>query len=90
MEKPAQPVKTKGSDSAQARIPPDTSSHYVNRRAEELLKRYSGTRERRQRIAEQMYEASQYQLMLAKFKKHRVAVVSFYLLVVLYSRGGFC
>lgn len=84
MEKPDQPVKTKGSDSAQARIPPDTSSHYVNRRAEELLERYSGTRERRQRIAEQMYEASQYQLMLAKFKKHRVAVVSFYLLVVLY------
>ncbi len=62
----------------------DPSRHYVDRRSQELLKRYHGTRERRQKTAERMGEASQYQLMLARFKKHRVATVSVYLLAVLY------
>lgn len=62
----------------------DSPNHYVNRRAQELLKRHTGTRDRRQKTAERMGEASQYQLMLAKFKKHRVAAVSAYLLVLLY------
>ncbi len=60
------------------------SPHYVDRRAKELLKRYQGTREYRQKTAEWLGEASQRQLMLAKFKKHRVARVSLYLLAVLY------
>ena len=62
----------------------DASQHYVDRRSKELLKRYRGTRERRQKKAEQLAEASQYQLMLAQFKKHRVAWVCLYLLVLLY------
>lgn len=62
----------------------DASQHYVDRRSKELLKRYRGTRERRQKKAEQLAEASQYQLMLAQFKKHRVAWVCLYLLALLY------
>ena len=49
-----------------------------------MLKRYRGTRERRQKKAEELAEASQYQLMLAQFKKHRVAWVCLYLLALLY------
>lgn len=67
--------------------PPMTTTaanHYVHQRSQKLLERYRGTRERRRAIAERMEEASQYQLMYAKFKKHRVARVSFYLLIVLY------
>lgn len=60
------------------------SQGYVERRSQELLKRYRGTRERRQKKAEQLAEASQYQLMLAQFKKHRVAWVCLYLLALLY------
>jgi peptide/nickel transport system permease protein len=59
--------------------------HYVNRRAQELLKRHTGTRERRQKTAERMGEASQYQLMLGKFTKHRIATVCLYLLAILYA-----
>src|SRR5258707_11423474 len=62
----------------------EPSEHYVNRRSGELLRRYRGTRERRQRVAEQLLEASQYGLMAAKFKKHRLAVISLYLLIALY------
>jgi len=62
----------------------DASQNYVDRRSKELLKRYRGTRERRQKKAEQLAEASQYQLMLAQFKKHRVAWVCLYLLAFLY------
>lgn len=67
----------------------DRSHHYVDRRSKELLKRYQGTRERRQKTAERLGEASQYQLMLAKFKKHRVARVSLYLLAILYGMAIF-
>jgi peptide/nickel transport system permease protein len=62
----------------------EPSEHYVNRRSGELLRRYRGTRQRRQRTAEHLLEASQYGLMVAKFKKHRLAVISFYLLVAMY------
>lgn len=62
----------------------DVSDHYVDRRSKELLERYRGTRKQRQEIAERMDEASQLQLMIARFKKHRLATVSFYLLIVLY------
>ena len=60
------------------------SEHYVNRRSGELLRRYRGTRARRQKVAEQMLEASQYGLMLAKFKKHRLALISFWVLASIY------
>src|SRR5579859_3374175 len=68
-------------------LPPkaaEASDSYVNRRSGELLKRYRGTRARRQEMAEHLLEASQYELMLVKFRKHKLAVVSFYLLVALY------
>ena len=61
-----------------------SADHYVERRGQELRQRYQGTREQRKKIAEQMDEASQYQLMLAKFKKHRVATISLVVLVLLY------
>src|SRR5215211_5880945 len=67
----------------------DASQHYVDRRSKELLKRYQGTRERRQKKAEELAEASQYQLMLAQFKKHRVAWVCLYLLAILYVMAIF-
>lgn len=62
----------------------DATERYVDRRSSELLRRYRGTRTRRQRTAERLQEASQYGLMVAKFKKHRLATISFYLLVVMY------
>ena len=61
-----------------------TTDHYVNRRAQELRQRYDGTRQRRQKLAERLDEASQYQLMIAKFRKHRIATISFVLLALLY------
>ncbi len=67
----------------------DPSRHYVDRRSEELLRRYHGTRERRLRAAERLEEASQYQLVLAKFRKHRLATVSVYVLAVLYFMAIF-
>lgn len=62
----------------------DASERYVDQRSKELLDRYRGTRARRQKVAEQMLEASQFRLMWAKFKKHRLAYISFYLLIVTY------
>lgn len=60
------------------------TSNYAARRGKELLRRHQGTYARRSKLAEQLDEASQYQLMLVKFTKHRVATISFYLLVLLY------
>ena len=65
------------------------SDHYVNRRAKELHKRYSGTRARRQEVAEKLIDAGQYRLMLEKFKKHKLAVVSFYILSAIYLMAIF-
>ena len=62
---------------------------YVNRRSRELLNRYRGTRIKRQKMAEHLLEASQYQLMLVKFKKHRLAAISFWLLLVMYLMAIF-
>lgn len=67
----------------------DQTDHYVRRRSKELLQRYAGTRARRQKTAERLGEASQYQLMIGRFTKHRVATVSFYLLVALYLMSIF-
>jgi peptide/nickel transport system permease protein len=67
----------------------DRPHHYVDLRSQELLKRYRGTRERRQKTAERLGEATQYQLMLGKFKKHRIATASFYLLAILYCMAIF-
>jgi peptide/nickel transport system permease protein len=73
----------------QAPVASDTAGHYVTQRGEELLDRYRGTREHRKMVAEQMYEASQYRLMFAKFRKHRVARISLYLLALLYLTAIF-
>jgi peptide/nickel transport system permease protein len=67
----------------------DQTDHYGRRRSKELLQRYASTRARRQKTAERLGEASQYQLMIGRFTKHRVATVSFYLLVVLYLMSIF-
>ncbi len=73
-----------GAKGMQSRVIVDPSHHYVLRRSQQLRKRYTGTRERRQQTAESMGEATQYQLMLARFRKHRLARVSVYLLAFLY------
>src|SRR5438067_5820154 len=83
------PQVPKGGEHVQTTVVAGSPHHYVHRRSQELLKRYTGTRAHRQQIAEQMGEASQYQLMLAKFRKHRVATASFYLLVILYAMAIF-
>src|SRR5918994_58802 len=62
----------------------DRSRHYVHRRSEELLRTYRGTRERRLKTAERLAEASQFQLVLARFRKHRLATVSAGLLTIFY------
>ncbi len=64
---------------------PAPSESYLDRRSRELRDRYMGTRARRQKMAEQLLEASQYRLMLVKFQKHRLAVVSFWLLLLMYA-----
>jgi len=74
------PTKQSPSDQIDAAA----TDHYVNRRGEELRQRYEGTQDRRRKVAEKLDEASQYQLMLTKFRKHRVATVSFFVLVLLY------
>src|SRR5690242_6973365 len=84
MEKTDQLGTTDGSGKIQINKPSDGSSHYVNRQAAELLKRYSRGKERRHQVAQQLYGASQYRLMLVKFMKHRVATVSVYLLAAFY------
>lgn len=60
------------------------ADHYVNQRGEKLRQQYAGTREKRRKVAEKLDEASQYQLVLTKFRKHRVARVSFFVLALLY------
>jgi peptide/nickel transport system permease protein len=74
---PTQPTPSDANSTA-------AGDHYVNRRGAELRQRYAGTRERRRQIAEKLDEASQYQLMLAKFRKHRVATLSAFVLALLY------
>src|SRR5262245_45556676 len=56
----------------------------VRDRIANLRKQYSRGRDKRQRAAEQFQGASQYQLMRAKFGKHRLAMVSLVLLAVFY------
>lgn len=68
-------------DGAAVVAPPNQVMHD---RAAQLNKRYRRNKARRQILAEQLYGASQYQLMRVKFKKHRVAMVSLYLLGLFY------
>lgn len=63
---------------------PVPADDYLARRSRQLLDRYQGTRARRQKMAEQLLEASQYRLMLVKFQKHKLAVISFWLLLGMY------
>lgn len=53
-------------------------------RAAQLNKRYRRNKKRRQMLAEQLYGASQFQLMRVKFRKHRIAMLSLYLLGIFY------
>lgn len=62
-----------------------TSGHYGHDRSRELLRRHRGTMERRRELSSRLDEASQWRLMLARFKKHRIAHVCAYLMLSLYS-----
>ena len=66
-----------------------SAENYIERRSKELLKKYRGTRSKRLHMAEQLLEASQYELMLVKFKKHKLAQISFWLLVAMYLLAVF-
>ncbi len=76
-------VDKQGRGNGQAQ-PADRSRSAMNDRAAQLNQRYRRNKARRQILAEQLYGASQYQLMRVKFKKHRVAMVSLYLLGIFY------
>ncbi len=69
---------------SQSGEPMGNLDHNINRRTAELFKRYRKNKERRLTRAEQLYGASQYQLMVAKFKKHKLAMVSLFLLLTFY------
>lgn len=56
----------------------------MSERARQLLNRYKSRKAHHDRLKEELEEASQGRLMLHKFKKHRVAVVSVVLLIVMY------
>src|SRR5437868_7275348 len=79
-------VKTdpQGTTSTHTGAPAERPADYVNRRAAVLLKHYSHNKEHRHKVAKQLYGASQYQLMLVKFKKHRIATISVFLLGIFY------
>lgn len=62
----------------------EQSRSVMNDRAALLNKRYRRNKARRQVVAEQLHGASQFQLMRVKFRKHRVAMLSLYLLGVFY------
>ncbi|MFI6231163.1 ABC transporter permease [Micromonospora echinospora] len=59
--------------------------HYTNTRGEQLLRRYQRASKRGPRAERRLSEASQRRLVWARFKRHRLAVVSLLLLVVLYG-----
>ena len=80
----SQPATTPGSSSVPTMQPPSRPAHYVDRRAAVLLKHYSRDKEQRHQMAQKLYGASQYQLMLVKFKKHRIATLSVFVLAVMY------
>ena len=81
---PAEPRQT-----PEAPRPAPPSGRFVDRRSEELLKQHRGTRAARLKRVKQLDEASQFQLMAARFRKHRVARVSLYLLALLYCVAVF-
>jgi peptide/nickel transport system permease protein len=77
-------LEIEGRGSVPASGAADRPRSAMNDRAAQLNKRYRRNKARRQNLAEQLYGASQYQLMRVKFKKHQVAVVSLYLLGLFY------
>jgi len=56
----------------------------VQTRLQKLRSHYAGGGQRRRERAEQLYSASQWQLMRAKFGRHKLAIVSLYLLGLFY------
>ena len=69
-----------------ATLPPNEAPDAgpMARRSKALLKRYRHNKSRRQALSEQLFGASQYTLMRLKFKKHRVAMASLWLLGFMY------
>lgn len=64
--------------------PPTASQHFVRDRGAKLLKKHSAARRKSGEVTEQLQAASQTQLVVRRFRKHRVARVSLYLLALLY------
>ncbi len=83
MEKVEQ-LERQSRGNGQAHTVANSAPSAMNDRAAQLNQRYRRNKTRRQLVAEQLYGASQYQLMRVKFKKHRVAMVSLYLLGIFY------
>lgn len=70
--------------SDESKILPSQRPPKVKARIEKLRSRYSRGGEQRRERAEQLYSASQWQLMRAKFGKHKLAIFSLYLLGFFY------
>ncbi len=64
--------------------PATSPDHHVQKRSRELRERYKGTREQRQKQSQKLDEASQRDLILARFRKHRIARICVYVLGLLY------
>jgi len=65
-------------------VTPSSRPRAVQSRIDNLRSQYSRGGQRRRERAEQLYSASQWQLMRAKFGKHKLAIVSLYLLGLFY------
>lgn len=67
-----------------ASAPPGEGGGYTARRGAALLRRSVGGRRSRAAAREDLYEASQRTLVLRRFRRHRLAHLSLYLLVAMY------
>ncbi|MFE6970930.1 ABC transporter permease [Isoptericola sp. NPDC057653] len=67
-----------------ASAPPDAGAGYTARRGAALLRSHRAARSARADAKADLYEASQRTLVLRRFRRHRLAHVSLYLLVALY------
>lgn len=65
-------------------VPSSSRPRAVQARIEKLRSQYSRGGDKRRERAEQLYSASQWQLMRAKFGKHKLAIISLYLLSFFY------
>ncbi len=65
-------------------VPSSSRPRAVQARIEKMRAQYSRGGDKRRERAEQLYSASQWQLMRAKFGKHKLAIISLYLLGFFY------